>query len=208
MEQLEATIISDGAASVEGEGGSACIITGFGAIPRMKLMCYLGAADSVEAELFGALLGLSFVHACPLEPRIIHWFCDNRSLVDGAMRQLPLWQQSGWRLSGGGSVRHQALWEVFIALRAPYRVEARHVQRDGPNRDHRACDRASRWAQRSGLKLLAKGGERRVGRLAERAPDDAWLLLDAVALLNGIRGRRPAQDCAAELVAAVSKHLR
>lgn len=191
---LEFVIISDGGSAPDNTAGSACIVQERSSRVRLKVNAYLGHASDHEAELIAGLLGLSVVHklASDTEQQVlVHWFCDRVSLLDYASSLLQRNLPEASDEKDFVMKRYHGLWSAFLQLTLGWQINFSHIPGHSGHREHEACDRACRWVQKKGLKLLTNQGEGRIGRNKELAPEHAWFLIDGRNYLKELRKETP-----------------
>jgi ribonuclease HI len=188
-------IISDGSSGLKGDAGSATILRIEAASPALeglylKLVAFLGAADSAESELFGGIVGLSAMNVLRergrLAPGPVCWVCDHAPSREAVDSLLERWQDSDWQRRSGAALKHLSAWRLFSELSRPFELSAA-LPKGKSCRDHLACDRASRWVSRDGPGLLSSRQTRILGRAATQTPHLAWWLFDAREVIEKLR---------------------
>ena len=173
-------IISDGSFGTSGEAGCACLV--HDGSSGKKINADLGELSSSDAELLGGLLGLSYILHQTVESAekiSVHWSCDSKTTIEGAQRVL---QQNANR-----SRQASDFWLAFEYFANYFALSCSHLASKEGNRRQRACDKASRWAQKSGKRLLDEQGAGLIGRIAAYRPEDAWCLVDGRLLIAELR---------------------
>ncbi len=189
-------LVSDG--SSEGiEAGCACILrippqVSSSVRPYIKTMAYLGEVDPAESELCGGILGLSVLSLLRTNffssiPEVC-WFCDHEPSRLAVLGNLEVWKKRRWRSAQGAELRHQRAWQLFDLLAEEFSLSAEPPQVPIVT-EHKACDRASRWARRGGLQRKTTSGA--VGRLSLRDPDQAWWFIDAKEIVRQLHSEIP-----------------
>ena len=154
----ETLVVTD--AGGESRAAAACVVRHGDA--RIKRFSYLGAAPSFEAEFAAGLLGLSTAIETFNASKEIIWFCDNQTLIDRV-------NQRGFPAG--------VFSELLTSFHEGTTLQVCHISElPRIKSDHMACHRACRWLQKTELSL--EGLPRRVGRLADSAPQKAWTLVD------------------------------
>ena len=202
MSQPQFILISDGGSDEKTSGAGACIVRVPEQEERYKLIGILGPVSGSQAELAAALIGWCFVveysRANSLPTGHVHWVSDNKPLLFSSSN-IREWQARGWRTHSERSVANRGLWEAFIELSAGQTVTVEHIRGHCGHRENEACDRAARWIQRKGEKLLRIHGEGRIGQLAVSAPEQAWTLLDMRRPMSALLESTKIKDAVAEM---------
>ena len=179
MSESEFILVSDGGSDEQTSGAGACILRIPAAQQRLKLIGILGPMSGSQAELAAALIGLCAAAEWSANPEAsVHWLGDNEALLTSS-RSIREWRARGWRTSADRPVANRGLWEAFILLTEGRPLSVAHIRGHSGHRENEACDRAARWIQRKGEKLLASHGAGKIGQLARSAPAQAWVLIDA-----------------------------
>ena len=179
MSEPEFILTSDGGSDERTSGAGACILHMREDQHRLKLVGMLGPMSGSQAELSAALIGWCAV--AELNQRAeahVHWIGDNEALLSSAM-VIRAWRERGWRTNADRAVANRGLWEAFIQLTEGQQLSVAHIRGHSGHRENEACDRAARWIQRTGDKLLTTQGPGKIGQLARSTPSQAWVLIDA-----------------------------
>lgn len=181
-------LMTDGGGDRAGEGAAACIVRNRAAKQRFKFAAFVGPCTGNEAEIMGALLGSLVLRALrthtgqPVENSIVvEWVTDSKYLLHMAERlaraAAPL----------DDTTPNRALWELWRTLTTGFRFTGCWVRGHDGHRENEACDRACRWLQRKGRKLLAASGEGPIGQAAKQDRGESWILLDLQQLFHGAK---------------------
>lgn len=198
-------LISDG--SAEGaEAGCACILRipeGHGLPRYLKTMAFLGELDPAESELCGGILGLAVLCSLslPSESPELRWYCDHEPSRLAVAGNLEAWKKRGWRTAQGAEIRHDQAWKLFDFLSKDFSLSVERPSSEVSS-EHKACDRASRWARRGRLQHKTSSGL--VGRLALREPDKAWWFIDASEIAEHLHSGSEPREILTLLLAKLS----
>ncbi len=180
-------VVSDGGGNRSLQGAAAAILVDKTQSRRIKVVLQLGPADGVEAELAGGILAallLERVWDGALADASVIWLTDSSYIIRtiGELRSTPS-RELPEKFS------HRGMWSVWKSLPTARVLRPVHVRAHSGNRENEACDRACRWIQRSGMKLLCERGEGPVGLDFKKARSESWQLFDLspafTALLEG-----------------------
>ena len=164
-------ICSDGGCGPD-YGAAAAIVRKPGG-PGAKTAALLDSVDSYSAELAGGILGFENLRA-ETSGSVI-WFCDHLEVIKTAA--------SIYRTAQIPKDLHAAeLWRKLAELTSKFEVEVRSPMTGEWSAramsDHKRCDHACCWIQRSGVKLLEQFGPGPVGSVSRHSPAQAWILHD------------------------------
>jgi len=178
-------LTTDGSSLNEHGAGAACLLRG-GEGKLLKVNAYLGIQDSLRSELVAGILGLA-LHLKFFPEKKLKFNSDSKVLVDGVTKHFSNWESSNWVASNGKQLKHTEYWRSLSSLYREIQPELFHISlANGSQLDLLACDRASRWAAKSGKKILLESGAGPKGQLSEREPEIAWHLIDLSYLEDGI----------------------
>ncbi len=209
MPQPQFILTSDGGSDERTSGAAACILRVPADDRRIKLIGMTGPLSGSQAELAAALIGWCAIaeYGAPPSNCTVHWLGDNEGLLSSAT-SIHDWKAKGWRTSADRPVANRGFWEAFIALSSNQIVSVEHIRGHAGHRENEACDRAARWIQRKGEKLLAAHGAGKIGQLARSAPDQAWALLDSREPIKLLLEGNDIQSAVDGMRAAVRPHVR
>ena len=184
--RFESQIITDGNSDLEASAGAAAIYRDRLQGHKYKFCALLGPASSSEAELLAAILGFSLLEVLGQQKRETLWLSDHLPSLD--------------LLSSASRCRApELLQDVFCAQGRGLNLLGKHCPRKSRVPDQLACDRAARWAMRSGKKLLNDWGEGAIGSLRETDPARAWHFIDMRTGLQQFRESAKASTFIGEL---------
>lgn len=154
-------ILSDGAVAADGEGGCAAVVPNGDRVLRLNVV--LGQVTTTDAELLGGLFGLWLVCYMGEKGDSVRWKSDSATTISTAAET---------------DKEDSVLWQSFRLASKDLELQCEFLSPQDRDVTHRACDKASRWASESGVKLLEEVGEGPQGRLASLDPSRAWHLID------------------------------
>ena len=167
--------------------GSAAIVVGPDK-QKHKLVAFLGNASDAEAELWGGIMGFSFIHnLIGAGKAIVTWHCDNKVVLETATKHLPVWRSNSWQTNAKEPVKNRRLWQTYLELTTNLEIIPNYIPAHKGHKQNEACDRACRWMIKSGEKLLATNGPGPIGQNKTLAPEQAWHLIDARPQLSALR---------------------
>ena len=186
-------VYSDGGSSQDGVAGSAAIVvTPFQT--KIKIVAFLGKASDAESELFAGLIGFAALNKLsPLATTFATWTCDDMPLLSSATKLLVSWQQNNWLKENNYPTKNTGLWHAFLSLTCNMRINCEYVKAHSGHQRNEACDRACRWMQTSGSKLIQRQGEGLIGSVRHFSPKHAWLFLDARQYIELLRDKSPSE---------------
>lgn len=152
---------------------------------REKVVLHLGPADGAEAELMAAILSAALLEvalAGSTAEEGILWLTDSAYLIRSAAELAALGFE---RLPG--NFGNAGLWNAWVSIPCVRQLRPTHVRAHSGHRLNEACDRACRWVQRSGPRLLRENGEGPVGLSAKRRSGESWQLFEGATLLGALR---------------------
>ena len=169
-------VASDGGGNRNLQGAAAAILVDKTQSRRIKVVLQLGPADGVEAELAGGILAallLERVWLGALADASVIWLTDSSYIIRsiGELRSTP-------SCDPPEKFSHRGMWSVWQSVSAARVLRPVHVRAHSGNRENEACDRACRWIQHSGMKLLRERGEGPVGLDSKKARSESWQLFD------------------------------
>ena len=204
-------IVSDGSASASGDrGAAACIVEEEGEKGRVKLVSFLGVADSTDTEVFAGLLGLAYIKLFSnhSDQASVTWISDNQTVLEAATTRVYQWRNSDWLNKRGSQVRKRGLWEAFLYLSSQFSINTVHSSSvKSCSAQHRACDRASRWVEQKGTILLSSSGEGPIGRISKLYPSRAWLLIDGREIIGALRRSETVDDTCQSLEKRLGRQI-
>ncbi len=207
MPESEFILTSDGGSDERTSGAGACIIRIPAREQRLKFIGILGPMSGSQAELGAALIGYCAVAEINQQTDArLHWVGDNEALLSSAMA-IREWKARSWRTNADRPVANRGLWEAFIELTEGQQLSVEHIRGHSGHRENEACDRAARWIQRKGEKLLELHGAGKIGQLAKSAPAQAWVLIDARAPFHSLLRGSEVPEAVESLRALIRPHL-
>lgn len=211
MSEPEFILTSDGGSDERTSGAGACILRIPATEQRLKFIGMLGPMSGSQAELAAALIGwcavAELIERRPEgESQRVHWIGDNEALLSSAMA-IRGWRDRGWRTNSDRPVANRGLWEAFIRLTEGQSISVTHIRGHAGHRENEACDRAARWIQRKGEKLLTTHGPGKIGQLARSAPAQAWSLIDTRVPFRSLLAGTELGQAVDSLRALVRPHL-
>jgi ribonuclease HI len=146
------TLVTDGSClGNPGPGGWACIIRSVDT--ETELTGGEPQTTNNRMELAAVIAGLS-----KLEERcIVEVITDSRYVVDGMTKHLNGWKRNGWRISKGGAVKNQDLWERLAALAQTQDLKWTWVRGHANSPDQNRCDGLARGAAGHQQALVENG---------------------------------------------------
>lgn len=186
VDATDCVICSDGGCSHAGKSATACIVFHSSGRGRVKLAAYLGDATSYEAEVFGGLLGLSYLKALNSgQVSKVVWCSDHEGIVSCANGAASNWATKGWINSAGRGIASQGMWKEFLRLSEGLLVSGVVAADRLDLKAVRSCHRACKWVQKIGEKKLKESGEGELGtRVNANSP---WFLFDGRTTLCALR---------------------
>lgn len=130
-------IYTDGACSGNPGDGGYCAILSYNG--REKVVSgYEANTTNNRMELLAAIKGLESL----IEPCNVKLYSDSRYLVDAFnLGWITLWQNNGWKNSGGKAVKNVDLWKRLIELLTIHEVNFVKVKGHSDNEYNNRCDK-------------------------------------------------------------------
>lgn len=140
----QVTLYTDG--SNYGQPGPA----GWGALlvfegRELELSGPLVSATNNQAELTAVIEGLKALK----KSAIVTLVSDSQYVVEGLEKRLAKWVRTGWRLSTGGEVKNQDLWEQLLALKETHQITATWVKGHNGHPENERVDKLAGLASRA-----------------------------------------------------------
>ncbi len=194
---MQIELATDGGGSREGEGAAACILIDRSAKLRLKIACFIGPANGDEAEIMAAILGLCTVRALAESEsqklNSVVWTTDSQYLVrmSTLLKDFERSSAANPSLTSNHPLStdfraNLALWKTWERLVFQVPVLANWTKGHAGHRENEACDKACRWLQQKGKKLLRENGEGPIGQQSKIAKGQSWILVDGSGVLSEI----------------------
>lgn len=210
MIKADFELYTDGGGDRAGVAASAAIVIDKNSHQQWNVVLHLAGATNNEAEISGALLGLSLLKVITSAtgkegPVTIDWYADSEYTLKGATQYIHGWKKNGWKTASKDPVKNQGLWRAWILLSEGFRISAHHVRGHSGHVLNEACDGACNWAKAEGSQFLSikgEGGRIEIPNLEGAA---VWSAFSGEEFLNGLRETNPAEDAITALIPALEK---